>query len=71
MPIDAFLQFPPMASTLSARQKLSQAMIMRQVAQSVVITFASGSQVTLRNATVTQSDAGANGGGTIQITYQG
>jgi hypothetical protein len=37
----------------------------------VVITFASGHQVRLGNATITQTLPGANGAGTIQITYQG
>ncbi len=61
----------PAVNTLLAQQKLSQAMATQQVAQSVVIKFSSGQQVTLHNATVTQSLPAGNGTGVIHITYQG
>ena len=61
----------PIVHTLLAQHQLTQAMVTRQVARSVVITFASGRQVRLGNATITQTLPGANGAGTIQITYQG
>jgi len=61
----------PMVHTQLAQHQLAQAMVTRQVARSVVITFRSGGQVRLANATITQTLPGANGAGTIQITYQG
>jgi hypothetical protein len=57
-------------STLLAQGRLTQAMVTKEAARSVVITFASGSQVTLANATITGAVPGANGTATIQVTYQ-
>jgi hypothetical protein len=63
--------FTPAVSSLLTQQKLTQMMVTQQVAKSVVITFATGTTLTLQNATITQSMANAGGGGTVQITYQG
>jgi hypothetical protein len=57
-------------SALLVHNQLSQAMLTREIAKSVVITVASSSQVSFTNATITQSMRGAGGAGTIQISYQ-
>jgi hypothetical protein len=61
---------PTASSTILARARLAQAMIAQEPARSVVITLASGAQVSLGKAMITGSLPGANGAGTIQITYQ-
>jgi uncharacterized protein (DUF2345 family) len=63
MPISGF---KPSSSTILAQGRLTQAMVSQEVARSVIITFASGSQVTLTNAMITSS-----GPGSMQVTYQG
>jgi hypothetical protein len=58
--------FKSTATSILAQSRLTQAMVSQEPASSVIINFASGSQVKLTNAMVTSS-----GPGSIGITYQG